>query len=294
LRFIRVNLQGNDNDPLCTIDSLYYGSLYDGVNTLWLDMQGVRAVGKPSQPVTEVWRGDLHQQPEQDIWGWVLDYQPLKRVAPDTSEPLPREEQEAYGQEFLDAPGEVTLWESGESIRIAKRQSPKSPNLYLAAAASNHFNSKAEAMEHCREQAKESFHIRLRTVNGKKGRQRDFEGWMKWNVRHCALSCSMPNAVKPHGNIKEVHEYKEVFHGGVVTVYHAPNMCYKHPLIGWSDAFTGNSKDVYDRRENISPEYKLAEEVLSAAVEPSEDDEHAELTMQVLDVWDNPEKEDGA
>ena len=278
----RVDLQGDDNDPLCTIDSLYYGSRYDKVNKVWMYMQSVRAAGKPFLPVTEVWRGDLFPQPEQGIWGWVLDYKPLYFVARPATEPLPREEQEAYGQEFLDATGEVTLWESGESIRIAKRQHTKPPNLYLAAAASHHFNSKAEAMEYCRGQAKESFRKRLRTVDGRKAKQRDFEGWMKWNVRHCALSCSMPNTVKPHGNVKEVHEYPDEG----FTVYHAPNMCYKHRLIGWSDAFTGNSNEVYDKRERLAPEYKLAEEVLSA-VEPTEDDEHVELAMQVLNVWDD-------
>jgi len=300
LRFIRVDLQGNDNDPLCTIDSLYYGSRYDKANMVWMYMQSVRAAGYLLPPMKNlsqsewgVW-GGLHPQPEKGVWGWLLDYQPLYFAAPPAPAPLPREEQEAYGQAFLDAPGEVTIWESGESIRIAKRQTKSAPCLYLAPAQSQYFSSKEEALEYCRAQAKEAFRIRLRTVNGKKRRQRDFEGWVKWNVRHCALSCSMPNAVKPHGNIKEVHEYKEVFHGGVVMIYHAPNMCYKHPLIGWSDAFTGNSKDVYDKRERIA--FELAEEVLHNTEEPTEDaepenNEGVELAMQILDVWDNPEED---
>jgi hypothetical protein len=77
-------------------------------------------------------------------------------------------------------------------------------------------------------------------------------------------------------------------------IYHAPNMCYKHPLIGWSDAFTGNSKDVYDKRERIA--FELAEEVLHNTEEPTEDaepenNEGVELAMQILDVWDNPEED---
>ena len=43
---------------------------------------------------------------------------------------------------------------------------------------------------------------------------------------------------------------------------------------------------MYDKRERLAPEYKLAEKVLSA-VEPTEDDEHVELAMQVLNVWND-------
>src|ERR1035437_254690 len=57
--------------------------------------------------------------------GMGTRFKPLYFVDRPATEPLPREEQEAYGQEFLDATGEVTLWESGESIRIAKELLPK-------------------------------------------------------------------------------------------------------------------------------------------------------------------------
>jgi len=329
-----------DNDPFCIVNSVVglrgqhktkaigYASeaeltrevklepLYPAIKIVEI-IESILKTSKWEQIWQQVYTQRSLLQPQQEkVWGWSLDY-PYLYVAPpaEPAEPV-RIEHQLYGQELFGTPGDVVLWRNGGKIFITKQNKNghrgKTPVvLYLSSSPfgplPKYFSGKQEAMEHCKKEAKKTFRIRNRKVRGIKGKQRDLEGWMQWNVRYCALYYGE----KLNDHVKEVHKYNgEVSFQGRIrcnvgdvsfAVCYAPKMRYPYPLIGWSDKFTGNSEDVFDKDSRIALEVD-PEEVLRAMhgeteSEPEVGDSEAtaqeaiELAEEVLEVWDAPEEE---